>query len=224
MAELFLYLVPFIIGSAVVPLQVIFIILLLSNPNNGLVKAICLVAGMTVVRLVQWLVFGVVFSVTASESGGKSLLVSTLLLVLGILLLVAAYKKWENEDDPDGPPPKWMVMLDTLTPLKAFAIGAGLVLISGKFWVFTLSAIGVIVGAQLGQPFSTVAYLLFVLLAQSLLLSAILIRVIVPERSKSILQATSAWLNRYNRPIVVGVSLVFGLLFLYQGVSGLLSL
>jgi len=98
-----------------------------------------------------------------------------------------------------------------------------LVLISGKFWVFTLSAIGVIEEAQLGQPSSTITFLLFVLLAQSLLLLAILIRVIVPKQSKAILETSSAWLTRYNRPIVLVVSLVFGLLFLFQGASGLLS-
>ena len=146
-----------------------------------------------------------------------------MLIVLGILLLITAYKQWRNEDDPDGPPPKWLVMLDTLTPLKALGMGAGLVLISGKLWVFTLSAIAVIEEAQLGQPSSTVAFLMFLLLAQSLLLFAILIRVIIPEQSKSILVSISAWLTRYNRPIVMVVSLVFGLLFFVQGVSGLLQ-
>ncbi len=101
-------------------------------------------------------------------------------------------------------------------------MGAGLVLISGKFWVFTMSAIGVIEEAQLGQPTSTVAFLIFILLAQSLLLSAIIVRVVIPGQSKSILESISTWLVRYNRPIVVAVSLVFGVVFLIQGVSGLL--
>jgi divalent metal cation (Fe/Co/Zn/Cd) transporter len=221
MGDIFIYLIPFIIGSALVPLQVMITILLLGNPNNGLIKAICLVAGMTTVRLLQGVIFGMV--VSRAETSGKSLVVSTLLMVLGILLLITAYKQWRHEDDPDGPPPKWMVMLDKLTPLRAFGMGAGLVLISGKFWVFTLSAIGVIEEAQLGQPSSTITFLLFVLLAQSLLLLAILIRVIVPKQSKAILETSSAWLTRYNRPIVLVVSLVFGLLFLFQGASGLLS-
>jgi hypothetical protein len=89
--------------------------------------------------------------------------------------------------------------------------------------VFTLSAIGIIGAAQLGQPASTIAYLLFVLLAESLILLPILIRLIVPKQSKGLLDATSAWLARYNRPIVIVISLVFGLLFLYQGASGLLQ-
>jgi hypothetical protein len=223
MGEIIIYLTPFIIGSALVPLQVMMIILLLNSSKQGLAKAILLVSGMTAVRLLQGVIFGLILSPSSGETSGKSPVVSTLLTVLGVLLLITAYKQWRNEDDPDGPPPKWMVMLDTLTPLKAFGMGAGLVLISGKFWVFTLSAIGVIEEAQLGQPSSTVSYLLFILLAESLLLLAILIRVLIPERSKSILEAISAWLTRYNRPIVMAVSLVFGLLFLFQGVSGLLQ-
>jgi threonine/homoserine/homoserine lactone efflux protein len=223
MGEIIIYLTPFIIGSAVVPLQIMMIILLLNSPRQGLAKAICLVAGMTVVRLLQGVIFGLILSPSSGETGGKSLVVSTLLMVLGILLLITAYRQWRNEDDPDGPPPKWMVMLDTLTPLKAFGMGAVLVLISGKFWVFTLSAIGVIAEAQLGQPSSTVAFLIFLLLPQSLLLLAIVIRVIIPGQSKSILESISAWLTRYNRPIVIVVSLVFGLLFFIQGVSGLLQ-
>ncbi len=151
MGEVIIRLMPFIIGSAVVPLQIMMVILLLSSRNRGLAKAIFLVAGMTVIRLLQGVVFGLIFSPSAGEANGKSSLVSTLLLVLGIFLLITAYKQWRGEDDPDGPPPKWMTMLDSMTPLKAFGAGAGLVLISGKFWVFTLSAIGVIEEAQLGQ-------------------------------------------------------------------------
>ncbi len=223
MGEIIIQLTPFIIGSAVVPLQIMMVILLLNSPRQGLAKAISLVAGMTAIRLLQGFFFGLILSPEPGETSGKSLVVSTLLVVLGILLLITAYKQWRNEDDPDGPPPKWLVTLDTLTPLKALGMGAGLVLVSGKLWVFTLSAIAVIEEAQLGQPSSTVAFLIFLLLAQSLLLLAIVIRVIIPERSKSILVSISAWLTTYNRPIVIVVSLVFGLLFFAQGASGFLQ-
>jgi len=222
MGEIIIRLTPFIIGSAVVPLQIMMVILLLNSPRQGLAKAICLVGGMTTIRLLQGVIFGLILSPSSGETSGKSPVVSTLLMVLGILLLITAYKQWRNEDDPDSPPPKWLVMLDSLTLLQGFGMGAGLVLISGKFWVFTLSAIGIIEEAQLGQPSSTVAFLLFVLLAQSLLILAIIVRVIIPGQSKSILETISFWLTRYNRPIVVAVSLVFGIVFFIQGISGLL--
>ena len=220
-------LLPFIIGSALVPVQIIIDILLLKNPKQGLLKAFAYVGGMTTLRLLQGLIFGLILtnSVAAStqEDSGRSPIVSTLLLVLGILLLVTAYKQWRKDDDPDAPPPKWLTMIDSISPLKAFGLGFGLLLIGGKFWVFTLGAIGIIGQAQLGQPSSTVAYLLFILLAESLLLIPILIRIIIPKQSVSLLEKTSAWLTRYNRSIIIIVSLVFGLIFLYQGASGLLQ-
>jgi len=211
-----------------VPVQIIIDILLLKSPKQGLLKASAYVGGMTTLRLLQGLIFGLILTnssdASAEDSSGKSLVVSTLLLVLGILLLITAYKQWRKDDDPDAPSPKWLTMIDSLTPIKAFGIGFGLLLVGGKFWVFTLGAIGMIGEAQLGQPSSTVAFLLFVLLAESLLLLPILIRMIIPEQSKSLLEATSAWLTRYNRPIVIVVSLIFGLLFLYQGASGFLNI
>jgi hypothetical protein len=222
MGALFVPLLPLIIGSALVPIQNIINILLLNSPQKGLLKATAYVGGMTTVRLLQGLIFGLIFF--TEEGGGKSPIALTLQLVLGILLLITSYKQWREEDDPDAPPPKWLGMMDSLTPLKSFGFGFTLLLITGKAWVFTLSAIGIIAEAQLGQPSGIVAYLLFVLLAESLLLLSILFRVILPKKSKTSLKQASEWLTRNNRPIVISVSLVFGLLFFYLGASGLLSL
>jgi hypothetical protein len=49
-------------------------------------------------------------------------------------------QQWRTEDDPDAPPPKWMAMVDSLTPLKALGFGFGLLLICGKCWVFMLGS------------------------------------------------------------------------------------
>lgn len=61
MGETIIKLTPFIIGSAVVPLQVMLVILLLNSPRQGLAKTIGLVAGMTAVRLLQGVIFGLIF-------------------------------------------------------------------------------------------------------------------------------------------------------------------
>ncbi|PSB12459.1 hypothetical protein C7B61_12820 [filamentous cyanobacterium CCP1] len=225
METVLISLLPYIIGSAVVPLQIIIGLLLLNSPNQGLFKAVAYVAGMTITRLLQGLMFGLVLSgsSTLTENSGKNPIISTLLLVLGILLLITAYKKWRREDDPDDSPPKGLTMIDRLTPLRAFGFGLGLPLIAAKLWVFTLSALATIAAAQLGQLSSAIVYLLFILLAESLLLLPILARILIPERSKYLLTELSAWLTQNNRPITIVVSLVFGLFFLHSGVTGFVS-
>ncbi len=227
MGSTLVQLLPLIIGSAVVPMQIILIILMLTSEQQAAAKAIGFVLGMTLVRLGQGIVFGLIFTGGAEASGdaseGSGWIVSTLLLVLGLLLLINAFKTWRGEPDPDAPPPKWLTMADDMSPLTAFAMGAGLILIAAKLWVFTLGAIGTIGDAQLGQPASTITYLLYILLAESLLLIPIAIRLIFPDQSTALLGATSDWLEKYNRVIVMTASLIFGALFFYNGVSGFLS-
>lgn len=213
-------LLPFIIGSALVPLQIIVLILLLTGERQGPLKAIFFVLGMTLARLAQGFVFG--FLLTGDEAAGaqdSGYFKAALLIVLGIFLLVTAYKKWAKEPDPDAPPPKWLTMLDDVTPLRAFLFGAGFILIAVKLWVFTLGAITVIGEAQLGRSSSTVAFLLYILLAQSLLILPIVVRLLLPRQAAGWLRAFGDWLEKYNSPIVIVVSLVFGVFFLYRGVS-----
>ncbi|WP_416665987.1 GAP family protein [Egbenema bharatensis] len=225
METVLISLLPYIIGSAVVPLQIIIGLLLLKSPNQGLFKAIAYVVGMTIARLFQGLVFGFVLSGSSAltADSGKNPIVSTLLLVLGILLLITAYKKWRREEDPDDLPPKGFTMIGSLTPLRAFGFGLGLPLLAAKLWVFTLSALATIAAAQLGWLSSTIVYLLFVLLAESLLLLPILLRIVIPERSKHLLAKLSAWLTQNSRPVTIMVSLIFGLFFLQSGITGLLG-
>ena len=67
------------------------------------------------------------------------------------MLFVTAAQKLLSDADPDAPPPKWMAMIATIGPGRAFLFGAGLLLVKAKFWVFTLGAISVIEEAQLGR-------------------------------------------------------------------------
>ena len=58
MSSILFSLLPMIIGSAVVPMQIILLVLLLTSEKQGLVKAIAFVLGMTVVRVAQGVIFG----------------------------------------------------------------------------------------------------------------------------------------------------------------------
>ena len=200
------------------------VVLVLLQSQDGLVKALAFVAGNIAVRLAQGVLFGLIFGVAlaASSEDGQRLGVSTLLLIVGILLLITAVKKWQKADDPDAPP-QWMSAISDLSAAKAVGAGTLFVTIAVKQWVFTLSAIGVVSEAGLGEAANTGLYLFYVLATQTLVLTPILAYAVAPQRAAGPLKAAQSWLERRNRTIVVTVSLVFGVWFLYKGVSGLIS-
>jgi hypothetical protein len=217
-------LLPLMIGAAVVPVPIIIVLLLLSN-QGGLFKAAAFVGGAIVVRLVQGIAFGFIFASdpAATTDTGGNLIVSTLLLVIGVLMLITAYKKWDKDEDPDAPPPKWIATVGSLSALKAFGIGAAVVALSTKQWVFTLAAIGVLGRAHLGPPASIGLFLSYVLAAQAFGLIAVIAYGLLPRRAGSALAAIREWLERNDRLVLTAVSLIFGLFFLFKGITGLIG-
>jgi len=216
-------LLPLIVGSALVPIQYVITTLLLRS-RAGKVTAVAWVAGMTVVRLAQGLVFGLIIGSSTSDGGtsdGPSSATSLLLLAVAILFYVAALKQLLGHPDEDAPPPKWMAMVEEATPGKAFLLGLGVLAIGAKFWVFTLGAIAVIGDAGMDRPASITTFLLFVVLAESLQLALLVVAYVLPDRSSAILDRLASLLERYNRILVIGLGLVFGSWFLIKALSGL---
>lgn len=216
---------PLILGAVLAPAWIIIVLLILATPG-GLLKASAFVLGMTATRVVQGLLFSVFLgssSAVTDDGGGKSPVLSTLLMTVGILLLIAAFKKWRKEEDPDDPPPKWMQSINQLTPLKALGMGALLVAIGPKLWVFTLSVLSIISAAQLERGLAIGAYAAYIVLAQIALIVAVLIVAVAPTGSRTMLQRAIAWLTTYNRPISVVMALIFGVYFTWDGLSGLLA-
>jgi hypothetical protein len=157
MNGIFVELTPMILGSLLGVLWIMVVLLLLASPR-GVSKAAAFVLGMTLTRLAQGLLFGSVLSESPDAQGdasGTSPVAATLQFVLGVLLLVAASRKWAKAPDLDEPPPAWMASLEGMAPGRALAVGAGMAAIEVKLLAFTLSAIGVIRAAGLSQSEAT---------------------------------------------------------------------
>jgi H+/Cl- antiporter ClcA len=224
MNDVLLDLLPLMLAATLVPLYPILVLLVLLG-EGGLRTASAFVAGLLAVRLAQGVLFGWVFGAAAEAypDDGPQIIASTLLLVVGLLLLLAAFKKWRKQPDPDEPSPQWMAALGRLSALKALGAGAAIMTIDVKQLVLTLTAIDVIQGAALEGLAGAGLYLLYILAALTLVLLPLLVYAVAPQRTDKPLRAAQAWLERYNRPIVIGASLVFGLWFFYKGVTGLIG-
>jgi hypothetical protein len=223
MADLWAALIPLIIGSALVPIQIIITILLLRSAA-GRITGVAWVAGMTTIRLAQGLVFGLLLSSSKESdaaSGGPGTLVSVVLLVVGILFWVTALRQLLAHEDADAPPPKWLAMIETVSPGKAFLLGIGLLAIGAKFWVFTLGAIAAIGDAGLEPAAAIITFLVFVALAESIHLAILAIAYAAPDRSDVLLERMADWLKRHNRLLMIGLGAVFGTWFVYKALGGL---
>ncbi len=221
MAGLWGSLVPLIIGSALVPIQIVITTLLLRS-TAGRIAAVAWVAGMTTVRLAQGLLFGLILGAGGSQgSVGPGGAVALLLLAIAIVFYVSAAKQLLKQPDEDAPPPKWMAMVDGATPGRAYLLGVGLLTIGAKPWVFTLGAIAAIGDAGMSQAASIVTFLLFIALAESLHLAILVVAYAMPDRADAMLDQVAKLLERYNRVLVIALGLVFGTWFLVKALGGL---
>jgi hypothetical protein len=215
-------LIPLILGGALEPIEIAITIMLLGTPSR--VRAACAwIAGHGGTRLLQGLIFGTILhwgARSADSNRPHHWIVSTVLLVVALIFLVTAARELLSDDDPNAPPPKWMTMLMSATPTKAFFIGAGVVTVSVKAWVFTLAAISVIGNAGLERVANIASYVVFVLLAMSANLLIIGVAAFFPDRSRSLLDRILRWLQDNNRPIMVVVGLVFGIWFGVKALDG----
>jgi hypothetical protein len=209
-------LVPLIIGSAILPMQIV-VTIVLRRSQAGLLAAAAFVAGMTVLRLVQGLVLGLLLgsaqSMQTALQSGAGPVVSTILLMAGILLLAAGLRQSLTGEDADAPPPRWLGLAASMRPGTAFGFGMLLVALGGKWWLFTLGAVGTIADADNGLLHSVVDYLVFVGLAELPVLLIVLGSALAPQRSGPVLDAISTWMEKHNHGIVVAACLVFGLWF-----------
>jgi hypothetical protein len=218
MYEILLGLLPLIIASSLLPFQIILILLLLQQ-TQGVNKALSFVMGANVTRLIQGVIFGIILY-PATHSDAQGLVKSTLLLILGILLLIAAYKKAVAEQNKEAKPQ----LLNNITSMgirQLFLTGMLVPLMSAKLWVFTLSALSVIDTMVVTLNQGLISYTFFLFFSQIFLLLPIVTMIFFPEHAKRRVNQFSVFIEEHNKLITTGASLLFGLLFLYQGITGL---
>ena len=221
MGNTLIQLLPLIIAAMAMPTWILLVLFLLRS-RRGPKEAVAFVGGVTTVRLLQGLIFGAALgaAVGPRRRSEWEALISALLLVAGVLMWAAAIRQVGKQVDPVGAPlisSRWETVIHSFTPAQAFGVGAVLVAASARAWLFTLAAISVIGQTALASAQSLVAFALYVLGAELLLIAPIVLSVRSPMR----FAAAAMWLEGHERPIVIAVSLILGSYFLWTGIRGL---
>jgi hypothetical protein len=213
-------LLPLALASMVVPFQWMVTILLVRAPG-GRWRALAFLSGNVAFRLAQGALFAWVVPADAG-SGSSSAVVSWLLLVVGVLLLVKAARiVLADAPDDDAPPPRWLESASSLPAGRAFLLGAGMLAIGAKFWVFTMAAVAAIEYGGLSRSSAVLSFVLFALAAVLPSLLMVGLTVVVPSRATTALDAASTWLTRNTSRIVLVVCLVVGVWFALKALTGL---
>jgi threonine/homoserine/homoserine lactone efflux protein len=214
---------PFAIGVAISPLPVIAVILVLFSPKarvNGPVFALGWIVGVGVVSTVIYLVAD---AGDASPGGSGSDTSFWLKLVVGILLVLLAFRHWRSRpaagETPDQP--KWMSAIDTLTPVKTGGLAVLLSAANPKNLALSLAAGASLAQAGVSAGEATVGLIVFVLIASVSIVVPVAFYLGGGERAAHVLDGWKTWLSVHNTAVMAVLFLVFGVVLFSQGLRGL---
>jgi threonine/homoserine/homoserine lactone efflux protein len=216
---------PYALGAAISVVPIIAIILMLVTPKaktNGTSFAGGFVVGLAVICVVAVALAG---GSNFSSGSGPTKTVSIIKLLLGLLLLVAAVRQWRARPKPGEAPktPKWLESIDQFTPPRSFGIGLALSAINPKNLAMSLAA-GLSIaqaGLSTGQEAGTIV--IYVVLAGSTILGPLVVYLAMGQRATEILAGWRTWLADNNATVMSVLLLVFAVVLIGQGISGLSS-
>jgi hypothetical protein len=224
MRELIFSLVPLAIAASLQPPQVIALVILMQT-RQGVANGWAYFGGMVAFRLtlggVFWVLISNVEAAIEGTGGRFDIFVGAILIVLGFLLLVYALRQGFTDRNPDQAAMSWMEKLQAAKPLQAALVGVAFLALDPKDWLVDIAAVDLIAAADLSGLDSLLAYLVYVLMAQALLLIPLIMLLVTPEKAKQSLGRLGQWLDRHERTITILVALMFGCFFLYAGLERL---
>jgi sulfite exporter TauE/SafE len=226
--------IPQLITAALVgamsPIATMATIAVLSTGRRPLVDALSLLLGWTIVLVV---LAGAIRALLPAHGSAVSdqtravlnVFVGVLLLSFGLRQAIGARHPLahvvEGREELRQRPPGWMRAFDKLTPLKAVAIGAVLLLVSPADLAVYMSALQGVSGNDFTPGTRFLLVVSLVVAIDLCILIPLGIYVVAPRRAQGILTGLRGWLIDNSRRATASVLLIFGLFSLGSGISAL---
>jgi threonine/homoserine/homoserine lactone efflux protein len=222
-AEIFAELLVPAVGIGLSPIPIIAITLILGTARarqNGLAFLGAWLAALT---LLSGLLF--VFVEGLDNLGGSGTVMSSLRIILGIGLLWLAFQKWQKRKKmgEDVQVPKWMETLNEAEPGLAAKMGALLGGVNPKNIAFSAVAASAIAQSQLGPTQQWLALLFFVILSSLAVILSVAYYWVGKERAEGQLLKVKDFMVRHNLVIMMGLYVIFGVMLVYKGITGLVG-
>ena len=197
------------------------ILLLLSDRGwrNGLGYTLGYISGYSLIG-VSVVLLG--YKAAEKSINKPSLFLPILLLALGTLLLLLAYRNWRKPVSEKQGEPRFFSIVDKITPPKAFGFGAMVTVINFKNLALFLTSLSVVVLSNLYIAEKIIITLLVVLVFCLSVIVPVVIYLGFPKQAKDVLNSIKQFLNRHSRPIGIWAPFVFGIILFIKGITELL--
>jgi len=214
-------LLPLIIASALVPIQLTVTVLLLRSSLKG---AAAWVGGITAARLAEAAIVIAAESTGVLASGGLASpprWASVLTIAVAALFYATAIRQLVRPMDIEAATPKWLQRAGDISTPALFGMGMAYLALSVKSSVINVVGIAAIVATGAEGLRLALGVFVFVALAEAGHLAILSTALASPAKSAARLAALDAWLSRNSRVIVVAIGGVFGTWFMAVGLRGL---
>jgi len=216
---------PQAIGVAISPVPIIAVILMLFSKrarSNGLAFLVGWVLALTIVGFVVLLLAN---AGKISTGGTPSTISYIIKLLIGLLFWFLAYRNWQKRPKEGEAPemPAWMAAIDSFTAGKALGISAILAGVNPKNLGLTVAAALTIAQGGLESRQSTVAMVIFILIASISVATPVLYYLVAGEAAAKTLEGWKAWLQANNTTVMFILFLILGAKLIGGGLGGLIG-
>ncbi len=214
-------LLPLAIAVTISPIPIIAEILLLFSKKPVAAASAYLVGFVIGVALILGVLILVANAVDLSKSGPAKG-AGTLQLVLGVVLLVAAVRRFRGrpKHDEATPAPKWMNGIGSFTPGKSLGVGTALGAANPKNIAVGVAAAAAISSAGLSTGQTVVSMVVYVIIAAAGVAAPLVVMVSLGDKAKGILDTWKTWLGLNNATVMAVLLLVFGVVLVGKGIAG----
>jgi threonine/homoserine/homoserine lactone efflux protein len=208
---------------AISPVPIVAIILILFSAHarrNGIFYLFGWVLGLVIVLGAVLLLPDGLFvdSSPVLRMGG-----SVLRLVVGLLLIAAAFAVWLRRPKAGEahPLPRWAEQIEQFSAVNAMGLAIGLAVINPKNLAVSFSVLLTLAESGAGPWQARLALVLFVLLGSSSIAMPVLYRLVAGKQADHHLQEWKDWLMHNNATVMFVLLLFMGMLILGKGLGAL---
>jgi Kef-type K+ transport system membrane component KefB len=216
---------PLAIGVALSPIPIIAVVVLLTSSRARSLGPVFVLGWLLGLVVVGAIVLAILGPSAAGNSGQRTRWVSWVMIVLGVLLVVEAGRRWRGRTGAgeEAPLPAWMGALDRLKP--AAALGGGVVLggVRPKSLLLVVGGAAAIAQTGIAGGQQAIAYAVFAVMATVGVGAPVVIYFAMGTRSGELLGRLEGWMRRNHVVILAVVLLVIGVTLIGDGIGGLAS-